>query len=68
MPTHTDTEFIGSAEVCRILKVHQATIGRWVAAGDLEPAHKLPGKNGAYLFRRSDIDELAAKRAAEASE
>lgn len=67
MPTHTESEFIGTAEVCKLLHVHQATVGRLVASGDLEPAHKLPGKNGAYVFRRTDVDDLIAKRSAEAS-
>lgn len=56
MATHTD--LIGSAEVCRILDVHQSTIGRWVASGRLRPAHKLPGRNGARLFARADVDAL----------
>lgn len=55
--------FIGSAEVCRLLRINQATVGRWVEAQKLVPIHKLPGKNGAYLFSRADVDKLAAERA-----
>lgn len=61
MPTGTD--LIGSAEACRILEVHPATVGRWVDSGRLTPAHKLPGKNGAYLFNRADVERLASERA-----
>lgn len=59
----SDELFVGSAESCRILEIHPATLTRWVGSGVLEAAHKLPGKNGAYLFRRADIEALAAKRA-----
>lgn len=54
----TDPDLIGSAEVCRILNRHQATIGRWVENGRLTPVHKFPGKNGAYLFHRAEIEAL----------
>jgi excisionase family DNA binding protein len=65
MATHTGppSEFIGSAEVARLLRINQVTVSRWVASGDLVPAHKLPGKNGAYLFKREDVDRVAADRA-----
>ena len=55
-------ELIGSAESCRILDVHPATLGRWVCAGTLTPAYKLPGKNGAYIFHRSDIEAIRDER------
>jgi predicted site-specific integrase-resolvase len=64
---HASPTFIGSAEVARLLKINQVTVARWVASGDLQPVHKLPGKNGAYLFKRADIEDLAAKRSEEAS-
>lgn len=67
MAMHTDTELIGSSEVCRILQINPSTVGRWVESGRLTPAHKLPGRNGAYLFHRADIDAIAAERATEAS-
>jgi excisionase family DNA binding protein len=56
------TDLIGTNEACDILGVDKATISRWVAAGDILPAHKLPHKNGAFLFHRADIQELAAAR------
>ncbi|MEX3644500.1 helix-turn-helix domain-containing protein [Mycolicibacterium porcinum] len=63
----TGSEFVGSSESCKILDIHPVTLTRWVGSGVLTPAHKLPGKNGAYLFRRADIEALAAERAGEAS-
>lgn len=65
MPTPTD--LLGSTEVCRLLRIDKATLTRWVASGDLIPAHKLPGKNGAYLFSRAAIDAKATERAEQAS-
>lgn len=59
----TQSTLIGSAEAVRLLKVHPVTLSRWVKDGKLVPAHKLPGKNGAYLFNRADIDALATERA-----
>jgi excisionase family DNA binding protein len=65
MPTHSASppDLIGSAEVARLLKINQVTVARWVASGQLTPAHKLPGKNGAYLFNRADVDQLISDRA-----
>lgn len=72
MPSHTPPEqggaavpgeFVGTAESSRILGVHVVTLTRWVAEHQLIPAHKLPGKNGAYVFRRADIERIAAERA-----
>lgn len=65
MLTHmeTGTDLIGSSESCRLLSVHPATLSRWVGGGILTPAHKLPGKNGAYLFHRADVEKLAAEKA-----
>ena len=56
-------DLIGSAEACRILHIHAATLTRWVKAGKITPAHKLPTSNGAYLFNRADIQRLADERA-----
>jgi excisionase family DNA binding protein len=55
-------DLIGSTEACRILNIDKATLTRWVTSGQLNPAHKLPGKNGAYLFHRATIQNLAAQR------
>lgn len=61
MPKHSG--LIGSAESCQTLKIHPATLLRWIADGKITPAHKLPGRNGAYLFNRDDINALADERA-----
>jgi excisionase family DNA binding protein len=64
MAMHTETDLVGSSEVCRILDCNPSTVGRWVKSGHLRYAHKLPGRNGAYLFHRADVDKFAADRAA----
>lgn len=63
----TGTDLVGSSESCRILDVHPATLTRWVAGGTLTPAHKLPGKNGAFLFHRADIERIAEEKRAQAA-
>lgn len=55
-------DMIGSKESCRILGIDKATLSRWVSAGQLTPVHKLPGRNGAYLFDRAHIENIAAQR------
>lgn len=54
------TEQIGSREACQILSIDKSTLSRWVAAGRLTPLVKLPGRNGAMLFGRSDVEALAS--------
>ena len=56
-------DIIGSTEACTILVVDKSTLSRWVAAGRITPVARLPRKNGALIFNRSDIDALAAERA-----
>lgn len=51
---------IGSKEACTILDIDRATLSRWVAAGKITPAAKLPAKNGAFMFHRADIENLAS--------
>lgn len=59
MATDVTDDLIGSKEACALLgDVHRATLVRRVWSGALEPVAKLPGKNGAYLFRRADVEAL----------
>lgn len=60
MPDEQD--LIGSAEACRLLAIHASTLTRWVADGEVAAAHQLPGKNGARLFDRAEIERRAAER------
>lgn len=63
MPDATPA-LIGSTEACKLLGVHLATFLRWREAGLITELHRLEGPNGAYLFSRADVEQLAAQRAA----
>lgn len=56
MASHND--LIGSAEACRLLGIDSSTLTRWVVSGKVVAAHKLPGRTGAYLYHRADIEAL----------
>ena len=58
-------QLISTDEARQILNYAKASsVARLVAQGELTPAAKAPGLRGAFLFRRSDVEALAAKRAA----
>ena len=54
----TKNDLIGSAEAAELLGIDRATISRWVAAGRLTPAGKIPGLTGARMFHRKDVEAL----------
>lgn len=62
-PTTSDLDLIGSDESSQICGVDRATFLRWREAGLIAEAAKIPGPNGAYMFRRSDVEALAAEKA-----
>jgi excisionase family DNA binding protein len=55
----TNAELLTSPEAGALLGKSARTVQRLVDRGELKPAQKLPGPNGAYLFRREDIEALA---------
>ena len=58
-----DEPLVGSDEASRILGVHRATFLRWVEQGLIGPVHENPGPKGAKVFRRADVEKLAAEKA-----
>lgn len=52
-------DLLTSPQAGLILGKSARTVQRMADAGDLPPAQKLPGPNGAYLFRRSDVEAMA---------
>lgn len=60
--THSDDldELVTATEAAAILDCTPRTITRHADAGRLATARKLPGRTGARLFRRSDVDDLRA--------
>ena len=49
---------ITTAEAAVILGKSVATVNRLALLGRLTPTLKLPGKTGAYLFARADVEAL----------
>ena len=58
MPDSED--LITAPEAGAILGKSARTVQRMIPTGELTPVRKLPGPNGAYLFRRSDVEALTA--------
>lgn len=55
-------ELVPTAEAAVIFGVSVKTVNRWASDGVLPCAVKLPGRTGAKLFRRTDVERLAIKR------
>lgn len=55
---------VTSGEVARVLGISRRTVAYMVSRGELEPAEKLDGPNGAFLFTREAVEALAAERRA----
>ena len=66
MTTRAEADpLIGSQEACELLGgIHCSTLKRWVEAGDLHAAQKLPGPTGGYLFTRAEIERRRKEIAA----
>jgi len=54
----TSSDLLTSAEASDLLGVTRRTVQRMADAGTLPIAHKNPGRTGAYLFRRADVEAL----------
>lgn len=65
MQMHSD--LIGTAEACEILGIDRATLTRRVAAGKVA-SHKLPGRTGAHLYSRTEIQALRDEPTVERAE
>lgn len=57
-------DLLTSPQAGSILNKSARTVQRMADAGLLPVAQKLPGPNGAYLFRRRDVERLAKRGAA----
>jgi len=53
-----DTDLLSTAAVAQLLDRSVSTINRWASQGRLEPAVDMPGRTGARLYRRSDVETL----------
>jgi len=61
-------DLVLSQIVCDDLNITRSTLSRWVAAGVITPAVKLPGKRGAFLFDPADVKRVKEARATLAGE
>lgn len=58
-------DLISTREATALLGyAYPSSLSRMVAAGLIEPAMKLEGKTGAFLFRRTDVEALRAEQVA----
>lgn len=57
-------DLIGTADAAAILQRSQRTVKRLAKSGKLEPAVKMTGDTGAYLFERSTVEAFAKQAAA----
>lgn len=53
-------ELLTSFQVAVILGKSPRTVQRMAKTGEIPPAQKLPGPNGAFLFRRGEIEAMAS--------
>lgn len=60
MPKLDQDEMVSTAEAAQMLDRHVRSIHRLVQTGELTPVAKIPGRTGAYLFRRADVEALKA--------
>lgn len=60
MPKLDQDELVSTAEAARMLDRHVRSIHRLVQTGELVPVAKIPGRTGAFLFRRADVEALKA--------
>ncbi len=60
-------DLIRTKDVAGLAGKTVATVNRWVLEGKLTPAVEMPGKTGARLFRRSDVEAFLAAEPTEAT-
>ena len=64
MPKKPDPdELLTATQVGAMINRSSRTVIRIAEAGDIPIATKLPGPNGAHLFRRDDAEKLVARLA-----
>ena len=56
----TNTELLTTQQVAALRGVSVRTVVRWVEAGKLSAAVKIPGRTGAYLFSSDEVNGQAA--------
>ena len=62
------TDLLATIEAAQEIGVERSTLSRWVASGRIAVAHRLPGRNGAVLFDRAEVERVRDEYAASSSE
>ena len=55
-------DLLPTSEAAALLRCTPSTVARMAAAGTLPVAVRAPGERGALLFRRADVERVAAQR------
>jgi hypothetical protein len=63
MPHPTADELLTATQVGNLIGRSGRTVIRMAEAGKISVAAKLPGPNGAHLFRKTDVDALLEETA-----
>ena len=61
---HEGGDLLTTAQVAEMTGLSVATVNRRADKGEIPVAAKAPGRRGARLFRREDVQALASERAA----
>ena len=55
-------DLLTASEVAELTGWSVTSVNRWASRGDLPAERKLPGRTGAYLFRRSVVEQRVRTR------
>lgn len=59
-----NTDLLSIEQAAELLHISPRAVRHRITAGTLVPAHKMPGRTGAYLIARSEIERVLAGEAA----
>lgn len=62
LPVSNPDDLLTTSEVARDTGWSVTSINRWARNGDLPYEHKLPGRVGSYLFKRSVVEQRIRAR------
>lgn len=55
----THLTLLSTLQACERIGFDRSTLSRWIKDGTAQPAMRLPGKTGAYLFTPDEVTRLA---------
>ena len=57
-------DWVSASDAADILGVDRSTLNEWARDGKITPLAKLPGRTGARIYARAEVERLARERAA----